>query len=363
MHDYVFDVELVRLAIVLGVVVSMMFYERYGVTTGGVIVPGYLALFAPRPSQILLTLLISILIYWVVQKYMRPRWMLWGRRLFETEILVALLLQGVWLAALLLLTPSMHQLALLYSIGFLLPGIIAHDMGRQGVRTTLVAAGGSTLVVFGLITLVGAFRDILGLPASIVSRSQSLPAAPYAYPEQWLLIGVVASVLVSIALYHRGLFHRALIVDSLRAGGFVTAGYLALFVNRPADLAFVLVCSGLTYLIVTGFLMKQAILFGRTKMAVMFLTGIVVTWSAEILISLASLDYVPWLGFNAIAPAVIALLANDAERQGPWRTLIGASVATLLVFGLLALAALAYRWFLGVDPVLALLPGGPGTNR
>ena len=354
MHTYVYDVELVRLALAFGVVVSMLFYNNYGVTTGGVIVPGYLALFVLRPAHIAVTLLIALLIYWLVQKVLRPRWMLWGRKLFETEILVALILQGVWLGSLFFLAPSEQNLALLFSIGFLLPGIIAHDMGRQGIRTTLLAAIGSSLVVFGLITIVGAFRDILGLPVSVVNRVQSAPSDALAYPQTWLLVGVVASVLASIALYHQRLFHRALLTDSLRTGGFVTAGYLALFLNNPADLAFVLICSVLTYAIVTGILMKQAILFGRSKMAVMFLTGIVVTWLAEIAISFSGLDYVPWIGFSAITPTVVALLANDAERQGPWRTLLGSSLATLLVFGTVAIIYFGYTWAVDGTPGLVL---------
>lgn len=356
MHDYAFDVELVRLAIVLGVVVSMLFYDRYGVTTGGVIVPGYLALFVTRPSQIVVTLLIGILIFVVVQKYLRPRWMLWGRRLFESEILVALLLQTVWFLVLAALVPSAGEFALLFSIGFLLPGIVAHDMGRQGVRLTLVAAMGSALVVFGLIVLVGAFRDILGLPVSVLNQVQSVPAAPFAFPEEWLLLAIIVSVVASIVLYHRGLFHRALLADSLRAGGFVTAAYLALFINKPADVLFILICSALTYVIVTRLLMKQAILFGRSKMAVMFLTGMVITWAAEIVIAFSGLDYVPWIGFGAIAPTIVALLANDAERQGPGRTLVGVTVATLIVFVTLSLVRLAYTWAVNGNPTLALIP-------
>jgi hypothetical protein len=98
--------------------------------------------------------------------------------------------------------------------------------------------------------------------------------------------------------------------------------------------------------------MKQAILFGRTKMAAMFLTGIVVTWLVEIAISFSGLDYVPWIGFNAIAPTIVALLANDAERQGPWRTLIGVSLATLLVFGTLVLIYAGYSWISSGNPRL-----------
>ena len=59
MHEYAYDTELVRLAILLGVVVSMLFYDRYGVTTGGAVVPGYLALFVSRPSHIVVTVVMA----------------------------------------------------------------------------------------------------------------------------------------------------------------------------------------------------------------------------------------------------------------------------------------------------------------
>ena len=355
MHDYVFDMELVRLAILLGVVASMLFYDRYGVSTGGAIVPGYLALFVFRPSRIVATLLIAALTCWIVQQHLRPRFMLWGRRLFETEILVALLLQSLWLGALFLSTPFVPQLAILQGIGFLLPGIMAHDMGRQGVRTTIGAALTCTLIGFGLVVLIGAVRDISGLTSLLANTPRSARPSMYAYPSRWLMVAIVVSVLTSIALYRRGFFRITLLPDSLRTGGFVTAGYLALFVNRPVDLLFILVCSSLTYVIVVRYLMKRAILFGRTKMAVMFLTGMAVTWVAEILISVSGLGYIPWISFNAIAPTIVALLANDAERQGPQRTLIGASIATLVVFAAMSILSFGYSLLLPESYSLALV--------
>ena len=48
------------LAVVLGVIVSMLFYERLHLTTGGAIVPGYLAVFLPQPLFIGVTLLATV---------------------------------------------------------------------------------------------------------------------------------------------------------------------------------------------------------------------------------------------------------------------------------------------------------------
>lgn len=118
MHDYIYDPELVRLAIMLGIITSMLIYNRYGVTAGGVVVPGYLALFVLSPTHIAATFFIALLTFWVVQGYLRPRLTLWGRRLFENEILVALSFQILWIGLLFLLTPFIPQVAFLYGIGF-----------------------------------------------------------------------------------------------------------------------------------------------------------------------------------------------------------------------------------------------------
>ncbi|MGB0389332.1 MAG: poly-gamma-glutamate biosynthesis protein PgsC/CapC [Ardenticatenaceae bacterium] len=325
MHEYIFDTELVRLSILVGVVISLLVYNRYGVTTGGTVVPGYLALFVLQPTQILSTLALATATYVLVHKQLRPRFMLWGRKLFESEILVALFLQILWIGVLIFLIPQTPEVTLLYGIGFLLPGIIAHDMGRQGVSNTLLATVGCAVAVFSLVTIVGSVRDSFALPISMTgSGTETLTS--FAYSGDLLLVGVGISVLASIFLYHRSHFF-----ESLRTGGFITAAYLGLVLNRPLDLLFIVICSALTYLIVTKILMKQAILFGRTKVAAMVLMGMIVTWSAELLLWYG-MQYVPWAGFNAIAPMIIALLANDAQRQGPKRTLIGATSATLIVF-------------------------------
>lgn len=331
MHDYLFDAELVRLSILIGVVVSLLVYNRYGVTTGGTVVPGYLALFVLQPTQIVSTLALATATYMVVHKQLRPRFMLWGRKLFESEILVALFLQMLWVAGLMLLTPHAPQLSLLYGIGFLLPGIIAHDMGRQGAENTIFATVACAITVFSLVTIIGGVRDLFGLPISMTGSSL-VALESFAYSSDLLLVGVCISVLATVFLYHRSHFF-----ETLRTGGFITAAYLALVLNRPLDLLFIVVCSSVTYLIVTQILMKMTILFGRTKVAAMILMAMLTTWSVE-LILWHSLGYIPWAGFNAIAPMIIALLANDAQRQGPKRTFIGATSATLIVF-------LVLHWF------------------
>ena len=49
MHDYLLSTEWVRFAFVLGIAVSMILYERRHLTTGSIVVPGYIAVFMIHP--------------------------------------------------------------------------------------------------------------------------------------------------------------------------------------------------------------------------------------------------------------------------------------------------------------------------
>ncbi|MCB0158957.1 MAG: poly-gamma-glutamate biosynthesis protein PgsC/CapC [Caldilineaceae bacterium] len=350
MHNYAFDTELARLAIALGVAASMIYYERFGVTTGGVIIPGYLALFVTQPSQIVVTLLVGMATFWIVQRILRPRLMLWGRRLYEAEVLTALVIQLIWGLVLMSVAPLAPAILALYGIGFVLPGIVAHDMGRQGVRATITAAVICALAVFGLVVVVESLRSLWSIPAWQTAPAVTSRMQRFAYPVEWLPVGVTLSVVVSMMLYHQvPLFQGGLLPESLRAGGVVTAGYLALFMLRPLDLLFVTVSSLLTYVIVTQVFMRWTILFGRSKVAAMFLTALLITWLLELAIGATGVGYIPWRGFNIIVPTVVALLANDSQRQGLRRTVIGTVMATVAVFVLMlgiqwVVAAVTNAW-------------------
>ena len=44
----------------LGIILSLVLSETLGVTAGGIIVPGYLALYLHQPIQIIVTILVAI---------------------------------------------------------------------------------------------------------------------------------------------------------------------------------------------------------------------------------------------------------------------------------------------------------------
>jgi poly-gamma-glutamate biosynthesis protein PgsC/CapC len=120
--------------------------ELTDVSPGGLIVPGYLALFRHRPDRIALSLVIALLTVALLR--LAGRFLiLFGRRRFALFLLAGFAIRVVAEFFLPLVNPAFGGLE---AIGWLIPGIVASDMDRQGVLKTLLAAG----AVAALVTLV-----------------------------------------------------------------------------------------------------------------------------------------------------------------------------------------------------------------
>ena len=324
MHEYPFAPEVVRVALVVGVVVSIVFYERMHLTTGGAIVPAYLVLFLPEPLFVIVTLLIGYLTYVIVNKVLAKRWILYGRRKFEVELLVGLTLLTITTLVGLRLQVIDPTLLALVGVGFLIPGVLAHDMFRQRPVKTLAAVLATMAILAAIVYLYAALLDIapvreMGEPRLFDENT--------GYPLRLLLFGVICSVLAGMVVFAK---------LGLRSGGFVTAAYVALVLPRAWDVAFAAVTAVVTFLLVAKVIMPRLLIFGRRKLATMVLVGSVVAWAAEVLV-VETTGYVPWSGFILMTLMVPALLANDAQRQGLERTMWGASISALTVFGVMNL--------------------------
>ena len=120
-------------AIGIGVMVSFAFYEMVGFSPGGIVVPGYVALFLDQPIRILVTLLVALLTYFAV-KILSNYIILYGRRRFLTMVLVSFLLK--WLIEEIIIKMPISGIEL-RSIGYIIPGLIANEMRRQGIFPTI----------------------------------------------------------------------------------------------------------------------------------------------------------------------------------------------------------------------------------
>ena len=323
MHEYLFRPEVARTALVVGVVISILFYERVQLTTGGAIVPAYLTMFLPAPVYIVSTLATAYVTYLLVNKVIAKRWIVYGRRKFEVEVLVGLALVSLSTVTALGLSRWDPFLVGVAGIGMLIPGVLAHDMFRQKPQKTLFAVAATTAIVAGILYLFTSLLEISPLDESPLPRV----AAGTGYPTQLLLGGAIVSVVSGLVIFAK---------LGIRSGGFVSAAYLALVLVRPLDLLWAAALAVVTWAVVTQLVMPHLLVFGRRKLSAMILVGSLVTWTAEGVISEVTDGAIqPWKGFVLMSLMIPALLANDAQRQGLERTLWGASIATLSVYGAL----------------------------
>ena len=333
MSDYLFRPEVVRFALVLSAVVSVLFYERMQLTTGGAIVPAYLAVFLPAPVHIIVMLGSGYLTYLLVSILLARRMILYGRRKFEVEVLVGLALVVIGTAAARLLGQVDPVLLGLTGIGFVVPGVVAHDMFRQRPHRTLLALAGTTAIVGAGVYL---FVAILSITTLVVPQADLPDPTSLAFPITLLLPAIITSVVLGVVVYAR---------LGLRSGGFITGAYLAIAFSRPLDLLFIAAAGVVTYLLVVKVLMPRMLLFGRRKLSTMVLVGTIVAWGAELTIaSISGGAYVPWRGFSIVPLLIPALMANDAQRQGLERTAWGAAIVALGVFGVINLVRAALLW-------------------
>ena len=128
----------------IGIVLGFIFFELTGLAAGGIIVPGYLALFVNEPSRIIMTVFVSILTYMCV-RLASQFLIIFGRRRFLLMIMIGFLFQAVF-NQLIQLSPDAG--IELQTIGYIIPGLIANEFFRQGILKTLLAMGTVTITVF-----------------------------------------------------------------------------------------------------------------------------------------------------------------------------------------------------------------------
>lgn len=126
-----------ELYLVFGIALGMLFTELTGISPGGLIVPGYIALYWNQPDRLALTAGIAIATVCVLK--LLSRWLLlYGRRRYALFLLVGFSLRAGTQQFLPSLLPGLGGLE---AVGWLVPGIIASDIDKQGVARTLLALG------------------------------------------------------------------------------------------------------------------------------------------------------------------------------------------------------------------------------
>ena len=135
----------------IGMVLSLFLTETLGVTAGGIIVPGYIAMNLESPERLIVTFGISILTFLII-KLLGKFIMVYGKRRLVLALLIGFLL-GYLSRSENMITASLSTTEFMV-IGNIIPGLIANWMDRQGVlrtiSTVLIIAGITKLCIITL---------------------------------------------------------------------------------------------------------------------------------------------------------------------------------------------------------------------
>lgn len=126
---------LVVQAIGLGLVVSVIFSETLGLAAGGMVVPGYMALMIHEPLRIGGTIAVSLFTFFVI-KLLSNYMFIYGRRRTVLVILVGFVFGWISRHFFVIDLPSGGAVEF-QAVGYIIPGLIANWMERQGVIQTL----------------------------------------------------------------------------------------------------------------------------------------------------------------------------------------------------------------------------------
>lgn len=144
------DVTYFYAAMVVGLCISLLIYELFGITAGGMIVPGCLAMICDHVSQVLLIFAIAFLVF-IIVRFILPRFvLLFGNRKFVAAILVTLIIKLI----LELLFPYLMpvSVASFGGIDVITTALIANCFSKQGIRYTVPATLIAAYLTFAIVT-------------------------------------------------------------------------------------------------------------------------------------------------------------------------------------------------------------------
>ena len=135
----------------IGMILSLFLTETLGVTAGGIIVPGYIAMNLESPSRLFITFAISLITFFII-KLLSQFIMVYGKRRLVLALLIGFLLGYLSRSEFIFLSSLENGDFIV--IGNIIPGLIANWMDRQGairtISTVLITAGITKLAIMVL---------------------------------------------------------------------------------------------------------------------------------------------------------------------------------------------------------------------
>ncbi len=151
----IIPLEFIRVAFIVGILLGFYFATKYKISSGGIIVPGYIAYLISKPSTIPLIFVISILTYIIMEYFYKKYMIIYGRKKFMLNVITGALFSFFIDAYLREINSGLIELPL---IGMVTPGIIANEFERGGgvfktLFTTLILAIITYLIAESILTI------------------------------------------------------------------------------------------------------------------------------------------------------------------------------------------------------------------
>jgi poly-gamma-glutamate biosynthesis protein PgsC/CapC len=136
--------------LLIGLVLALLWAEITDLSPGGIIVPGYFALYLDRPLRAAASLAVALLTL-AIYRFLARHLILFGRRRFVLMVLVGAVLSQAWLLVLPRVFAAPVELRV---IGWVIPGILASSLARQKVLPTLASLAAVATLTFAVVRLV-----------------------------------------------------------------------------------------------------------------------------------------------------------------------------------------------------------------
>jgi hypothetical protein len=314
--------ELQRLALLVGAIVAANYKNIYGVTPGGIIVPGVLiVLFLISPIWCLTVIALSFLVHWLYQQFLKkPDY----KRRTPMYVLSALSLGiahplSLAYSELGLMTPTLDSFS-----GALVPAILAYTWTRQKVKLVSQAILTTTLIsvaILVLIYLTG--TTFLGLEFDTIEdmvRGKSTLGLRYPLIQLYVMLGV------GYWIYRRA---------NIRSGGYVIApAAAALLVNPVSAVLFLMGCVVVYF--ATKAICEATLTVGLNRYALALCLSTIFVWGVELILLELDSTILPFQGSSVLVIIAMLSFVNDSILYGHKNvyTYMGASllIAIALAF-------------------------------
>lgn len=309
------SIDLVRMTFLIGAVLALLYKKKFGVTPGGIIVPGILTglIFTSFPAFLVMVAL--SVVCWAIYKFTFARFALTKRWASLITITISVVISLVTMVLLNMAHIFDHELLL----SLVVPGLIAISARKYGLGKVMLG----TLSVTALCYLAG-WMLVLSIPYDVLSYMTVRLGSytPLSLENPYLMFAI--SLTTAILIYYK---------FGIRGGGYMVAPFIAAVTfSSPIQALLIAVGVALSYLAVR-FMLRFTLVIGLERFVFSLLCGYIVITAIDLLAS-----YVAIPGYRP-APIVliiaVAVFTNDLSLQ-PLRQTLGKGFSPTLVMAHLA---------------------------